>query len=137
MKTGRGWPSVGMLAAVQLIGKCRKNALETAQIYGAAAYLKGVHMARDFFLYQIVILVCVMLLVFGIILMEGSIIFFLPVQSVSRGVLTFVIGGINVLIGGLFLASFASSDRWLRQAAKYNTWVASTLSCGKDTADPL
>jgi len=137
MKVNRGWKAVGMLAALELIATCRKNALETAQIYGAAAYLKGVHMARDFFLYQIVILACVMMLVFGIILMEGSFVFFLPVPAVSRGILAFLIGAVNVLVAGLFLASFASSDRWLRQAAKYNRWVASTLSCSKDSDGPL
>ncbi len=134
MKVRRGWPAIGMQVAFELMGKCRQNALETAQIYGAAAYLKGVHIVRDFFLYQIAILGCVMMVVFGIILMEGSIVFFVPVQAVSRGILAFVIGAVDLLVAGLCLASFASSDRWLRQAAKYNTWVASTLSCGKDPA---
>ncbi len=127
MKANRKWAAVGLLAAVQLIGRCKKNALEIVQIYGATTYLKGVRMARDFFLYQIGILVCVMLLVFGGILMEAAILFYIPVETSTRIILAFVLGGIDFLTGAIFLGYFVSSERWLRQASKYNTWVAASM----------
>ena len=127
MKVDRKWISVGFLAAIQLMGRCKKNTLEIAKIYGATAYLKGVQMLRDFLLYQISILACVMLLVLGIILMEAAVVFFIPVQMSTRAIVAFVFGGINVLTGGLILASFASSERWLWQAAKYNAFIKASM----------
>jgi len=127
MKTNRKWMAAGLLTAIQLFGTCKKNTLEIAQIYGATAYLKGVRMLRDFFLYQIGILACVMLLVMGGILMEVAVIFYLPVAMSTRAILVFVLGGMNVLLGGLFLASFASSERWLRKAANYNAFIKSSM----------
>ncbi len=114
---------MGLLALMSLIGKCKENAFEIAQIYGATAYLKGVSMVRDLFLYQVGVLACVMLLVFGVILMEVAIVFYAPVETPNRWVLAFVVGGINFLVGAILLGYFASSKRWLRQASKYNAWI--------------
>jgi hypothetical protein len=127
MKENRMWAAVGWLAAVRLIGKCKKNALEIAQIYGATAYLKGVQVVRDFFIYQIGILACTMLLVLGAIIMEVAVVLYIPVENSTRVILAFVAGGINFLIGAILLRYFASSKRWLRQASKYNAWVKATM----------
>ena len=127
MKVNSSWASVGLFAAIQLIGKCKKNAFEIAQIYGATAYLKGVQMARDLFLYQIGILACVLLSVVGVILMEAAVIFYIPVETSTRVILAFALGGINFLTGAIFLGYFSSSERWLRQASKYNSWVKAAM----------
>lgn len=127
MKVNREWAAAGLLAVVQLIGKCKDNALEIAQIHGAIAYLKGVHMVRDFFLYQIGVLACVMFLVFGLILMEAAVIFYIPVGTSTRLILAFVLGGVHFLTGVIILGYFASSKRWLRQAAKYNAWIEASM----------
>ena len=127
MKANNSWASVGLFAAMQLIGKCKKNAFEIAQIYGATAYLKGVQMARDLFLYQIGIFACVLLSVIGVLLMEAAVIFYIPVEISVRIILVFALGGINFLTGVIFLGYFSSSERWLRQASKYNAWVKATM----------
>ncbi len=127
MKADRKWAAAGLLAVAGLLGKCKQNAFEIAQIYGVTTYLKGVQMVRGFFLYQIGILACVMLLVFGVILMEGAVIFYIPVETSARILLVFVLGGINFLTGAICLGYAASSKRWLRQASKYNAWVAASM----------
>ena len=127
MKANNSWASVGLFAALQLIGKCKKNAFEIAQIYGATAYLKGVQMARDLFLYQVGILACVLLSVVGVLLMEAAVIFYIPVGTSTRVILAFALGGINFLTGAILLGYFSSSERWLRQASKYNTWVKAMM----------
>lgn len=128
MRTNRKWMAVGLLTAIQLFGTCKKNTLEIAQIYGATAYLKGVRMLRNFFLYQISILACVMLLVLGIVLMEVAVIFYLPLSVPTRAILAFVLGAMDVLAGGLSLVYFASSERWLDQASKYNAQIKALIS---------
>ncbi len=130
MKVNGRWAASGLLAAAQIIGKCKQNAFEIAQIYGATAYLNGVSVVRDFCLYQIGILACVMLLVFGVILMEAAVIFYIPLATSTRAILVFVLGGIHLLAGGIFLAYLASSERWLRQASKYNTRVKTSMEDG-------
>ncbi len=127
MKVDRKWAAVGLFAAVRLLGKCKRNALDVAQIYGAIAYLKGVRMARDFFLHQIGVLVCVMFLVFGVILMEAAVLFYIPVGTSTRIILAFLLGGIHFLAGGIFLGYFASSKQWLRHASKYSGWVKASM----------
>jgi hypothetical protein len=127
MKSNRKWATVGWLAAMQLFGKVKKNAFDIAQIYGATAYLKGVLMVREFFLYQIGLLVCVLLLVFGGILMEVAAVFYIPAETSTRVLLCFTLGGVNFLIGVIVLGYFSSSKRWLRQASKYNALLKAVM----------
>ena len=117
----------GFLAALRLIEKCKKGAFEIAQIYGATAYLKGVHIARDFFLYQTGVLACVMFLAFGIILMEVAVIFFIPMDISRRCIVAFLLGAINVLTAAVFLRRYTSSGQWLHLASKYNAWIKTSL----------
>ncbi len=123
MKVNRKWAAAGLFIAAQLVGKCKKNAFEIAQIYGATVYLRGVSMARDLFLCQMGMLACVVLSVFGVIFMEAAVIFYIPVQTSTKVIAVFVLGGIHFLTGVIVLGHFASSERWLSQAAKYNAWV--------------
>lgn len=127
MKANRGWEALGLLAAMQLLGRCKKNTFEIAQIYGATAYLKGVQMARVFFLYQTAIFACAMFLVLGVILMEIALVFYIPMGATVRSIFVFMLGGINFLSGFIFLRYFASSKQWLYQVSKYNDWIKSIM----------
>lgn len=136
MRMNRKWAALGMFAAAQLAGKCKKNAFEAVQIYGATAYLKGVRIVRDFFLYQMGILACVLFVVFGAICMEGAVIFYLPVQASTKLLLVFILGVGHFLTGGLILCWLASSKLWLQQASKYNAWVAASMQKNLKKGDP-
>lgn len=127
MKTNYRWAARGWLSVVQLMGTCRKNAFEIAQIYGATTYLKGVQLVRDLFLYQMGILAAVVLLVFGLILMEIAALVYVPLTPSVRCMLAFILGGIHVVTGIIFLGYLVSSKRWLEQASKYNAWLKSSL----------
>ncbi len=127
MKKHRKWADLGWFAALQILGTCRKNAFDIAQIYGATAYLKGVRLVREFFLYQVGLLACVMFLVSGVILMEVAAVFYIPVATPTRIVIGFALGGLNFLTGSIVLGYFASSGRWLREASKYNAWVKASM----------
>lgn len=118
---------MSFLAAARLFGTCKKNTLKTAQIYGASAYLKGISVIRDFFIYQIGILTCVMFLVFGLMLMEAAVLFYLPVEPSERLILAFALGALHCLTGLLLLGYFSSSKRWLRVALKHNAWVEDVI----------
>ena len=123
MKFRTSWAALGMLAATGLIRQGRKNAGEWIRIQTAIAYLKGVEILRDLFLYQLGILICVMFLVFGVILIEGGIIFFLSVLPEARVGLTLLLGAVDFLGAAGFLVYFCSSTRWLRQAQKYHAFL--------------
>lgn len=126
MKINSRWAFLGWLAAGQLLGKARQNALETLQIYGAAAYLKGVRLVRDFFIHQIGVLTCVMFLVFGVVLIEGAAVFAL-VQRVSPAVTILIAGLLNFSVGLSLLGYFASSRCWLEKASRYNAYLNALL----------
>ena len=123
MKFRPGWTTVGMLATAGFIRQSKKNAGEWMKIQTAIVYLKGVEIIRDLFLYQLGILICVMFLVFGVILIEGGMVFFLPLEAVQRASLTLLLGSAD-FFGALFcLLYFCSSGRWLRQAQKYHMFL--------------
>lgn len=111
------------MEAAGILRQCQKNAGELVRIQAARIYLKGVDIVRDLFLYQLGVLVAAVFLTFGVILIEGAVIFFLPFEPNMRGIAAFLIGGFDVLAGLFFLSYFASSKRWLRQAAKYNAFI--------------
>lgn len=113
----------GMFAASSLFKILRHNAGEFLKIKTAIAYLKGVEVIRDLFLYQLGILICVMFLVFGVILIEGALVFFLPLQPGERATLAFIVGAVDSLGALACLAYFSSSGRWLRQAQKYSEFL--------------
>lgn len=123
MKINHNWAAAGLFTAAQLIGKCRRSAVETAEIYGAAAYLKGVKMARGLFLYQTAVNVCAMFVVFGVILIEAGFIFWGPADPLDRIQRCFIAGAADVFAGGVFLAYLMSPGRWLDEAAKYNCLI--------------
>ncbi len=120
MKLNRGWTAAGLLGAVSLARECKKNAGELVRIQTARFYLKGVGILRDLFLYQIGILACVVVLVFGFILIQGGLVFLIPWEPGIRLAVVLIMGGADSSIALAFLLYFASSKRWLRQAAKYN-----------------
>ena len=123
MKFRPSWAVVGMLAATGLIRQSKKNAGEWIRIQTAIVYLKGVEIIRDLFLYQLGVLICVMFLVFGVILIEGGMVFFLPLEPGKRTALILLLGGFNFLGALGFLIYFCSSQRWLRQAQKYHAFL--------------
>ena len=123
MKFRQSWAAVGMLAAAGLIRQSKKNASEWVRIQTAIVYLKGVEIVRDLFLYQLGVLICVMFLVFGVILMEGGTVFFLPLQPGERASLTLLLGTVDFFGALGFLVYFCSSGRWLRKAQKYHAFL--------------
>ena len=123
MKLNPKWAVAGILGASSLAQACKRNAVEFFRIQTAVAYLKAVEIIRDLFLYQLGILICVMFLVFGVILIEGGAVFFLPLQPVHRASVTLLVGALNFLVSLGFLAYFSSSSRWLRQAEKYHEFL--------------
>lgn len=127
MKSNHRWAAAGLLAASQILGKCKKNAFEVAQIYGATACLRGAQLARDFSILQASIFACVMVLILGVIFIEAAILFYIPVENSTKAGLVFVLGGVHLLGGGILLAYFTSSKQWLRQALKYNEWIKSSV----------
>ena len=133
MKFRPSWAAVGMLAATGLIQQSKKNAGEWIRIQTAIVYLKGVEIIRDLFLYQLGILICVTFLVFGVILIEGGIVFFLPLESGKRAVLTLLLGGFDFLGALSFLIYFCSSRRWLRQAQKYHAFLDEFMDEAKNS----
>ena len=120
MKLTRGLTAAGLLGAVSLAQQLKKNAGELVRVQTATLYLKSVEILRDLFLYQIGILVCVVVLVFGIILIQGAVAFFIPLSAKARLVTVLTMGFLDSSIALGVLAYFASSRRWLKQAAKYN-----------------
>ena len=123
MKLRPSWAAAGILAASGLIRQSRKNAGEWIRIQTAIVYLKGVEIVRDLFMYQLGVLICVTFLVFGIILIEGGMVFFLPLEAGQRAWLTLALGAADFFTAFGFLIYFCSSSRWLRQAQKYHTFL--------------
>lgn len=123
MKIHRHWVTAALLGSAGLFRQCKKNAGELIRIQTAVVFLKGVDILRDLFLLQIALQVCVVFLVFGIILMQGGLIFYLPVAAQMRVLLALIFGAADSLGALSLLIYFGSSKRWLRQAAKYNESV--------------
>ena len=117
------WIVAGLAGTAELINRCRKNAREFVRIQTALVYLKGVDVVRTLFLYQIGVLVCVIFLVFGVVLIEAAGIFYFPMEFQARIHMAFIVGFLDSLTALIFLGYFASSRRWLHQAAKYNSFV--------------
>lgn len=123
MKLNRHWAAAGLQGAASLVRLCKKNAGELFRVQTAMVYLKGVEIFRELFLYQIGILVCVMFLVFGIILIQGAVIFFISWEAKIRMAAMVIMGGLDFSVALAFLVYLGSSKRWLRQASKYNECV--------------
>jgi len=132
MKLNPSWKTAGILAAAGLLNQCRKNAGEFIRIQTAIAYLRGVEILRDLFLYQLGILVCVVFLVFGVILIEGTLIFYLPLQTSVRVFAGLCLGVFDSLTALGFLVYFLSSARWLRQAEKYHDYLEEFMDQARD-----
>ena len=120
MKFNRTWAAAGLIGAANLVRECKKNAVDLVRIQTATVYLKGVEILRDLFLYQVATLVCVVFLVFGVILMEGAAIFYVPASTVSKTMMAFIVGALDSLTALAVLGYFASSKRWLKRAVKHN-----------------
>lgn len=130
MRRNGGWVAAGVLEAAGILRQCRKNAGELVRIQAARIYLKSVDIVRDLFLYQLGVLMAAVFLTFGVILIEGAAIFLLPLEPKMRGIIALLTGGFDVLAAFVFLRHFASSERWLRQASKYNAFLEEFLEEG-------
>ena len=132
MKINPSWAAVGSLAAAGLIQQSKKNAGEWIRIQTAIVYLKTVEILRDLFLYQLGVLICVMFLVFGVILIEGGLVFFLPLQPGERAGLTVILGAVDFLtaLGFLFIFVLRSVG-----CARLKNMIRFSMSlCGKPEA---
>jgi hypothetical protein len=123
MKIRQSWVTAALWGATALFKQCRKNANELVKIQTAMVYLKGVEILRDLLFYQMGIQVCVVFLVFGVILMQGGVLFYFPLSPQARATTALLLGALDSLTAFSFLAYFSSSKRWLKQAARYNLEV--------------
>ncbi len=127
MKLKNAWFVAEILGALGVVQRYKKNTAEWMRIQTATAWLKGIGFARDLVIYQVGISACVLLLVVSAILMEVAVIFCIPMSMQARATAVLVVSAIDFAVALSFLGFFLSSERWLKQAAKYNTCVSELL----------
>jgi len=127
VKLKKVWLAAELLGAAGLAKHYKKNTEDWFRIQFATIWLKSVGMARDLMLYQVGVSVCVMMLVVSVIVMEGALIYFIPMSPQARIVAVFVAGGVNFAIAAGLLKFILSSQRWLNKAAQYNSCLEETL----------
>lgn len=124
MKLKNAWFVAELLGAFGLVQRYKKNTEEWVRIQTATIWLKSIGFARDLVIYQVGVSACVLVLVISAVLMEVALIFCIPMSTQARATAIFAAGGIDFAVALSFLGYFLSSERWLRQAAKYNSCVA-------------
>jgi len=134
VKLKKAWLMAELLGAVGLAKHYKKNTEDWFRIQYAMIWLKSVGMARDLMLYQVGVSVCIMMLVVSVIVMEGALIYFIPMSPKARISAIFIAGGVNFAIAAGFLKFFLSSQRWLRKAAQYNSCLKETLKSENNCA---
>ena len=120
MKLNSTWLAAGIIGANNLVQHYKKSLTELFTVQSATVYLKGVEIVRHLFLVQVSIMACLVFVIFGVILIEAAVIFYMATNSDARTLTMILVGAVDILVAGSVLAYFASSNYWLQQAAKYN-----------------
>ena len=128
MKLKNVWFVAELLGALGLAQRYKKNTEEWVRLQTAMAWLKSIGFARDLVIYQVGVSACVLVLVVSGILMEVALIFCLSLSAQAKITAVFVVSGIDFAVALSCLGYFLSSERWLKQAAKYNDCVSELIS---------
>lgn len=130
MKLKNVWFVAELLGAFGLVQSYKKNTQEWVRIQTAMIWLKSIGFARDLVIYQVGVSACVLVLVVSGILMEIALIFCLPLSSQAKTTAVLIVSGIDFAVALSCLGYFLSSERWLKQAAKYNDCVSELVGKG-------
>ena len=123
MKLKGFWFVADLLNLFGVAQQYKKNTEDWLQIQVAMVWLKGIHFAREFVIDQVAVMACVITLILSALLIEAAFVFCLPIALQSKLITLFVVAGINFSIAIGLLGYFLAAERWVKQAAKYNTYI--------------
>jgi|GEM_PF-5773406 len=120
MKIQNSWFVMSLLGVSGLLGKCRKNLFEMANIQSAILYLRAVQGIRHSMIGTFQLVLGTMFFLAGIILLHFALFAFLNHETGLRSWGLFVLGLIEVAASAGYMAWFFSSKRWVRDAAHFH-----------------